>query len=179
MSFLTTPISLFPTKPARMIGEIGVQVVITESSTDKLTITSQPVQQGASITDHAFKEPTTFSSTIYFKDNLNLSLSKVYQSLLDLQISRVPFNITTPKRIYSNMLLEVLGQTTDKSTENCLSISFTAREVILVPVTTVQVPRTQQKTPAKTGKTENAGKKSAALSFTEGIKAVASKLSPF
>lgn len=172
MSFLSVPISLFPTKPVRKIGDITLFVTINESANDTLTITKQPVQQGASITDHAYKEPTVFSATILFQDNLLKSLSKVYQDLLDLQSSRVPFSIVTPKRIYNNMLISSLGQTTEKGTENCLSVTMTCQEVIIVKVTTTQVPRSKQKNAGATGKTENVGKKSALLTAKEGIGAL-------
>lgn len=172
MSFLSTPISLFPIKPVRQIGDITVNVIINETSRDNLTITKQPVQQGATITDHAFKEPTIFSCKILFQDNLTKSLSKVYQDLLDLQASRVPFNIVTPKRIYYSMLLTSVGVDTDKSTENCLAVLLAAEEVIIVKVTTTQVPRQKQKKPAKTGKTENVGKKSILANVSEGVTAL-------
>lgn len=183
MSFITEPItlqSLFG--PKRKIGPINVQVVTNENTSDVLTITKQPVQQGASITDHAYKEPTTFSMNVLFKDQNILSaflatfsgngLSKIYQDLLDLQNSRVPFDIVTPKRIYRNMLFSMLSQTTDKTTENCLSISASFQEVILVSVTTVQVPRSSLKNPGSNGATQNAGKKSALLSLKEGVGAL-------
>ncbi len=168
MSFLSVPISLFPTK-ARQIGSIKVDVVLSESTTDTLTITKQPVQQGASITDHAYKEPTSFTCTIYFRDNLAKSLSKIYQDLLDLQNSRVPFTISTPKRKYDSMLISALGQTTEKGTENCLAIHLSAQEIIIVNVTTTTVPRSKQKLAAVTGKTDNAGKKSALLTGKNAI----------
>lgn len=172
MSFLSEPISIIPIRPTRKIGDITVNVVLSENTNDTLTITKQPVQQGASITDHAYKEPTIFTSQILFRDNLTLSLSKLYQNLLDLQMSRVPFDIITPKRIYRNMLIATLAQTTDKTTENCLAINASFQEVIIVKVSTTQVPRVKQKNAAATGKTENAGKKSALQSLKEGIGAL-------
>lgn len=168
MSFLSVPISIFPTKQ-RQLGQIKVDVILSESTNDTLTVTKQPVQQGASITDHAYKEPTVINMTMHFRDNIGLTLSKVYQNLLDLQSSRVPFTIVTPKRIYSSMLMTSLGQTTEKNTENILSIVISCQEVIIVPVTTTQVPRSQQKNPGKTGATQNAGKKSALATITQGI----------
>lgn len=168
MSFLSVPISIFPTKQ-RQIDAIKVDVIINESANDTLTITKQPVQQGASITDHAYKEPTGFSATINFRDNSTKSLSKIYRELLDLQVSRVPFTIITPKRIYRNMLMSSIGQTTDAKTENCLALVISCQEVILVPVTTTQVPRTKQKSPGATGATQNAGKKSAILTGIQGF----------
>ncbi len=170
MSFLSVPISLFPVQPQRKIGSIKVQVILSENTNDTLTITKQPVQQGASITDHAYKEPTAFSATMLFRDDLDKSLSEVYQDLLDLQISRVPFDIITPKRIYKSMLMATLSQTTDKNTENCLSINMSFQEIIIVNVTVTSVPRVQQKTPGITGATEKVGKKSALLTLSQGIR---------
>lgn len=173
MSFLVQPVtlqSLFGKD--RKISGITVNVVTQENTTDDLTITKQPVQQGASITDHAYKEPTAFTMQAFFSDNLFLSLSKVYQDLLDLQNSRVPFDVLTPKRIYRNMLLASLKQTTDKTTENCLSLSMSFQEVIIVSVSTTTVPRVRQRNAAVTGATQNAGKKSALLSLKEGVGAL-------
>lgn len=181
MSFLSQPLQdvIFP--GVRKIGDIKLSVVLTENTTDKLTITKQPVQQGASISDHSYKEPTAFSMTAYFKDNsFNLAnlfgsgngLSKLYQELQDLQNSREPFTVVTPKRIYNNMLMGTLSQTTDKSTENCLSITMSFEEVIIVNVSTSTIPRIKQRLPAVTAATENAGKKSALASLVEGIKAL-------
>lgn len=170
MSFLTQPITLQNIfGKHRKIGDIDIEVVISENTSDVLTITKQPVQQGASITDHAYKEPTTLSMRVMFEDNLFVSLSKVYQDLLDLQESRVPFEVVTPKRLYSSMLISSLGLTTDKQTENTLSISISFQEVLIVNVVTTQVPREKQRFAGATGATQNAGKKSALLSLKEGI----------
>lgn len=169
MSFLSQPISLFAIKPQRKFADITGFVTISESATDSLEITQQPVQQGATIADHAFKKPTNLSVQISFAHNLTDSLSDIYQSLLDLQSSRVPFDVITPKRIYHNMLFATLGQTTDKKTEACLAINASFQETIIVKVSTTQVPRIKQKNAARTGKTENAGKKSALLTLKEGI----------
>jgi hypothetical protein len=171
MSFLSTPISLFPTK-SRKIADIPLQVVLNESTNDTLTITRQPVQQGASITDHAYKEPTTLGMTVYFKDNIGQSLSDIYSDLLELQKSREPITVSTPKRIYTSMLISSIGLTTDARTENVLSIAISFAQIIIVPVSTAQVPRSKQKNPGATAKTEKAGKKSALLSLKEGIGAL-------
>lgn len=169
MSFLSQPISLIPTGTARKIGTIQVNVVINENTTDTLTVTKQPVQQGASITDHAFMEPTVFSHTIYFSANLNLSLAKLYQQLLQLQQSRVPFDIVTPKRTYNNMLMTTLSCQTDSKTENALAITASYQQIILVPIGTLQVSRTNQKNPGKTGQTVPSGKKSAIATTVQGV----------
>lgn len=181
MSFLSEPISIQSIfGPKRKIGSIDLQVVIQESTTDALTITKQPVQVGAAITDHSFNEPTGFSITAYFKDQdlfspflspfANSGLAKIYKELLDLQSSRVPFSVITPKRVYNSMLMSSLSQTTDRQTENCLSISASFQEIILVNIGVTTVPRILQSNPGKTGATEQAGKKSAFLTGYEGVK---------
>ncbi len=185
MGFLPQPItlqSLFGKD--RKIGGITVNVVINESTNDTLTITKQPVQQGASMTDHSYKEPTALSMTAHLKDNgfftalseLNPfgggaqgSLASLYKDLLDLQATRQPFDIITPKRVYKSMLMATLSVTTDKATENILSVNFSFQEVLIVSVGTTFVERGLQKLPGVTGATEPAGKKSAALSLSEGI----------
>jgi hypothetical protein len=75
----------------------------------------------------------------------------------------------TPKRIYKDMLFATISQTTDKKTENVLSISASFTQVVIVAVSTVVVPRSQQRNPGKTGATQNAGKKSALLTGASAI----------
>ena len=168
MSFLSQPVSLFPTGPKRSFGGISGYTTLNETATDKVTITKQPVQQGASMSDHAFKEPGGLSVVIKFRDNQDLSLNDIYQQLLTLQASFTPFNCVTPKRTYFNMMLTVLTQTTDKTTENCLAINATFEEVIIVPVVTTTVQRKKLKNPGSNGATQKVGKVSAAATLFGG-----------
>lgn len=170
MSFLSQPISLFPVKPKRQLGAITIDVIISENTTDKLTITKQPIQQGAQITDHAYKEPTTLTMSAHWKDNSTLSLAKIYQNLLDLQNSRQPFTVVTPKRVYNSMLLETLTCTTDKSTENVLAINMGFQQIIIVQVGTVVIDKSKQRNPGRTQATQNTGKQSAAFTMFGGTK---------
>lgn len=170
MSILSQPISLIPTSPVRTVDTIKVNVIVNENTNDTLTVTRQPVQQGASVTDHAYKEPTGFSHTILFTANLGTSLSQIYTKLQTLQNSRVPFTIVTPKRTYTNMLMTTLAMTTDKQTENCLSITCSYTQIIIVNVTTVQVQRKQLKNAGSNGATQNVGRKQSSLSsFSQAI----------
>jgi len=146
-------------KTQRSIGNITAYVLIEESTTDELEITSHPVQNGAPITDHAFKQPAELSLKILCGQN-EKPLDQIYSDFLILQASREPFQITTPKRIYKNMLMQSVGQTTDKETENVLSLSLKCREIIMVSTQTVKVPpRKVHKKPNETGGTEKTGEK--------------------
>jgi hypothetical protein len=163
LSGLSFPISItqiFRGK-TRAIAQFTGYTPIQEDTDDILTVTKQPVQQGASITDHSFKEPTMFTAQILLQAGFTESLSDIYDRLRELQDSRQPFEIYTPKRFYPAMLMVGLRQRTDKQTENCLSITMTCQEVILVPVTTVIVPKQAQRIPKVTQKTQSTGRKSA------------------
>lgn len=178
-NFITDAIQSITVKPKRKIGTFTAYVTLEEIATDTLEITQHPVQFGADISDHAYKKPAQLairaiwsdedrSVTEMYKDFLTLHwnhkskpLTEVYKDLLALQNSRIPFDVVTGKRSYKNMLISGLLQTTDQQTENCLAVSATLTEVILVNVKTSTVPaREVQKTPEKTGMTENAGTKS-------------------
>lgn len=165
MSFLSQPIQLFTIPPVRSFGGISGYVTLSENTTDAITITKQPVQKGAMISDHAFKNPISFSIQMLFRFNTAQSLKQIYQSLITLQNSLTPFTCITPKRTYTNMLFASLGQTTDRKTENCLAINATFEQVIIVSVATTIVPSSQLANPASNGGVQQAGKKSSLFTF--------------
>jgi hypothetical protein len=72
-----------------------------------------------------------FASNLTATSLLGLSPQQTYQEILDLQASRIPFDVVTGKRLYSNMLIRALEVTTDKTTENVLSAVLTLREVLI------------------------------------------------
>lgn len=154
----STPATIIP---RRSIGPFNATVTLEEIASDDLEITQHPVQQGATITDHAYLKPATVSIKIMF-NAADAPLAETYAKLRQLQASREPFDVVTGKRAYKNMLFKSLGQTNDAQTENVLSISAELQEIFIVQVETTTVPpRKQQANPGKTGTTENAGQKSA------------------
>lgn len=147
--------------PRRSIGPFNATLTIEEIATDELEITQHPVQQGAAITDHAYLKPATVNVKIVFSDE-DAPLAETYQKMRQLQASREPFDVVTGKRSYKNMLFKSLGQTNDLRTEFVLSVNATLQEVFITALEVVSVPeRKKQKTPGKTGATENAGQKKA------------------
>ena len=168
-NFLAEPLSIFAIRPNRSIGGITGYVTLNETSIDKLTVTKHPVQQGASIVDHAFKEPTELNVSIITGANLK-PLSEIYEDFLKLQNDRIKFDIVTGKRSYTNMLLVSISNTTDKTSENILSLNLVFTEIITVEVTVTRVPpRSNQSNAGITGATQKGGKKSALKVLTEGI----------
>ena len=168
----------------RIIDDIEISVIIQEETNDQLTITKQPVQTGAAITDHAFKEPTVLRMTILQQPSLLSSftnifagagesaLAQLYQQFLDLQSDRTPFTVTTLKRIYPNMLMAGLRCVTDKTTENILSLDITLQQVIFVSINTGQISASQQLNPASNQGIQNTGSHSLINTGAQGVSAL-------
>jgi hypothetical protein len=178
MAFDSPISSFFSILPGRSFGGVlqpfSGYVTLSESTTDEIEITQQPVQQGASIADHAFRKPTGLALQVVFgsagvvssllSGNPSRSLADTYQSLLALQNTFIPFTVSTVKRTYKNMLFSALGVTTDRKTENILSITAKFQEVIIVSVGIVLVPSSQLKNKGKNQGTQKVGPKQSQLS---------------
>ncbi len=123
-------------------------VVVSEVHKDIMTITAYPVEQGAIISDHAYLSPAkltmelgfagggslfNFYDTTKISQDLGLGLSPqdTYRQILDLQATRIPFDVTTGKRQYNNMLIDSITVTTDATKEYVLSCSLELTQVII------------------------------------------------
>jgi hypothetical protein len=62
-------------------------------------------------------------------------VNAIYQKLLALQISGVPFDIYTGKRVYTDMLFRSLHVHTDANTENSLLLTARCRQVLIATTT--------------------------------------------
>ncbi|EBW3292694.1 hypothetical protein DPD00_13230 [Salmonella enterica subsp. enterica serovar Bijlmer] len=160
---------------SRRIGVLIPSVVVSEKHTDTLEITEHPVEVSAAIADHAYKKPSEvvmevgfagggslldFASNLTATSLLGLSPQQTYQEILDLQESRIPFDVVTGKRLYSNMLIRALEVTTDRTTENVLSAVLTLREVLISQTQQVTVAdKTDMKDGASTSPVLNTGTK--------------------
>lgn len=158
------------------------RATLREVHRDTLEISDHPIEQGAAISDHAFKRPAEVVIECGWSNTPSLpggirgaatalignaipiagaalaaldtigtvqslmngnavdQVRATYQQLLELQSSRIPFDIYTGKRVYKNMLFRELMTTTEAATENSLLITATCRQVILVATRTVTIP---------------------------------------
>lgn len=122
---------------------------ITEYSSDDYVVTDHPTEMGVLISDHMFALPKRVEiELIYSISGNNYALKSLgsaigiggkprtmeqyYKDFLKLQASRVPFDITTGKRQYRNMVINHLGNITKVDSENCLKLQISARSVIIV-----------------------------------------------
>lgn len=133
----------------RQIAGIIPDVVIEEKHVDQLTITDHPVERGSVISDHAYMQPPEVTVRFAWSDSSSVlnqalsgsifsgvqSLSEVYQKLLALQASCEPFDLSTGKREYQDMLLRSLAVETDASTEAALMAIASFRHVRMVSAT--------------------------------------------
>lgn len=163
MTYLSTLPFMTVFRPVRRLGPITGYMTIEEVSSDELVITEHPVQNGSNITDHSYMKQPALSVRIQFSEGDSPStLDETYRRMLELQESRVPFEVVTGRRIYKNMLIKSLRHVTDKNTNSVLSISADLTGIKLTQATTVLLPpRTNQKQPGRTGATEKAGQKNA------------------
>lgn len=144
----------------RQIGTLFPDVTVREVMRDELVITDHPVERGAAISDHAFARPCEIEMQVGWSDSTGgyAGYSRdVYEALLSLQKSREPFDVTTGKRTYQNMLISSLAVQTDQHSENILAVSARLREVIIVSTQTTSAPKGAQANPKKTMPTTNTG----------------------
>lgn len=164
-------------RPMRRFGALEAQVVLKETHTDELVITDHPVETGALISDHAYMRPsevtiemgwsnspsntglisgligavtgTIAGVTSLFSGNSESQVQQMYKLLVEMQASRIPFEILTGKREYNNMLLQTLRVITDKESENTLVVVAVCRQILMasVEVVTVAAPPENQANP--------------------------------
>lgn len=158
MSMFESPITelLFV---SRKIGKFKATCTVRETCVDELEITQHPVEQGANITDHAYLKPSTVSINAVFAPLLT-PLKEVYQNLLTLQASREPFDITTGKRTYKNMLFKSLSIVNDANTEFILEINADFQQILIVASQTATVPENSKQANSQiTGTATETGEK--------------------
>lgn len=176
-------------KAERRFGKFKGYITMEEVHTDELEITEHPIEQGASITDHAYKRPAELRVRIGWSNspsgagllggirgllstgsilvsnvlgnNVN-QVKEIYQKLLKAQADREPMEVMTGKRTYTNMLIKSLVVTTDRTSENVLDVTISFQQIILVTtqVATIErVPPANQRNAPATQAPTNAGAK--------------------
>ena len=193
-------------------GAIIAQATVEEVHTDEAEITEHPVEQGSTISDHAFVRPSEVIVTCGWSNSPSNSgplnqllgaaantspvvqaivgaaefvggvlsllgggqdaITTAYNSLLSAYQNRILFDVYTGKRIYQNMLIKSIVQTTDQHTENSSLIRVTFRQILMAVTQTVTVPDSSvMANPAQNGATVNAGTQSLLPSPTYNVNA--------
>lgn len=167
---------------SRNISLIIPDVVLKESHTDELAITSHPIERPkeslvGAVSDHAYRKPSEVIMEVGFAGGGSLldastldtrqigvsagvSPKETYEALIKLQRDRQPFDVTTGKRSYQNMLIRSLQVTTDNASENVLMAVITLQEVIMADIQKIQTAsKDDMQLGATTSAVQNTGTK--------------------
>ena len=154
-------------RPVRNVGGISADAVMEERHSDSMEITDHPVEVGSSVTDHAYRRPSTLTLTYVWATGSKQNATKdqaflqtLYQRFLNLMIAATLLQVFTGKRTYKNMMIEDVGVITDKDHENILEMRLELRELLFANTQVVQItPSAQQLIPQRTGPTIDQGQK--------------------
>lgn len=161
-------------RPKRAIGQFEAYVTIRERHSDDMEVVDHPVEQGASISDHAFKRPpevviecawsnsprasglvsglaqsvtgTVAGVQSILTGNSPDQVRDIYEKMRAVQSSATLIDVITGKRSYRDMLIKSLMVETDKDSEHCLNCTVTLRQVLIATVRVVSIaaPANQQ-----------------------------------
>ena len=166
-------------EPSDLLGgltgeSIIPDVTISEFHSDEVTVTTHPVDTGAQISDHAYKQPATVVCSFGWSNSSRLlnsvldgsifrgleSANDVYKRLLKMQEERQQLKLSTGKRVYDNVIITKIQTTTTVDTENAAIIEVTFQEILLATTRTVALASIQQDI-SRTGSVVDQGNKSA------------------
>ena len=164
LGLLTNLVSVLSRSPQRSIGGIIPDCTVEEEGTDELVATRHPVEQGASISDHVYKQPAQLVMRVAWS-NASASafgdpnyVTSIYNQLLALQVSGQLFTVTTGKRQYQNMQMLRITQRTDEKTELALEVIANFEQILIATTSqTVVPPASVQKDPTQTAQVQNLG----------------------
>lgn len=125
----------------RAIGLFHADVTKEETITDSDTITEHPIEDGSVISEHVIGNPTTCTLQVAWEDSIinGISVQDIYQQLLDLKNSRIPFTVVTGKRTLENMLFTSIQNITNADSEYILELSLEMKQVKIVTLQTVTI----------------------------------------
>lgn len=112
---------------SRAIGPIPLDCVLSEDHTTEIEITSNPIETGAEVNDHAYIMPKRVSLEF-----ANKNAAAVWNALIRFQESRVPFVLVTGLAVYPNMMVKRLNAKRDATFSRILSGMADLQEVIIV-----------------------------------------------
>lgn len=160
--------------PGTQIDTLIPDVMVREMARDATAVTDHPVEVGAAISDHAFMLPEEIEMVLGWSDSTGGYVGysdEAYEMLLALQKERRPFELSTGRRLYKDMLITGIQETRDDKTANSLMVSVRMRRVIITQTQTTSgsAAKSDQANPAKTGSTTNVGRQQLKSVGTSGF----------
>ena len=123
----------------------------------ELQTTSNPVETGASVVDHAYVKPAELVMKVMMSDvhqslvpgqftGASFRSVNAWQVLRKLQSDRIPMSVFTRLGLYTNMLITKLTTTDTAETFRALSAEVTLREIPVARIKTVKISSADQTT---------------------------------
>ena len=128
-----------------IIGDIVLDISVSEEHDYTSTIPAFPVEAGAEISDNVTLMPKKLVITGYVS---SVSIfgdvedpDSTYKKILDLRDSKKPFSVTTPLKVYENMMFSRI--TVPRDSSNFAAFEFTAemQEVNIATVAFIQIQK--------------------------------------
>ncbi len=158
----------------RNIGGLVFDAVFKEAHESELEVSDNPIESGASVSDHAYMKPLRCTISAGVSDvRLNPSASDpysgtsrsraAYEMLSELQAKAEPFTVQTGLKLYSNMVCTSMSTEQDKDSSSAFKFTAVLREVIIVSTGAVRYePKkagaTHRQASAKQARGEKQGK---------------------
>lgn len=151
----------------RSIGSIQLDAIISESHSNPIRITKNPVELGADISDHAVIDPKKlninaivsdtplgFAAAIEIVDTItglfgsstseNMTRSTAaYNALVALSEAREPISVQTGLKLYEDMLITNITVTQDVDTSKMVDLNISLEEIIITESQIVDITSDQ------------------------------------
>ena len=130
----------------RTIGGVLIDVVISEKAKSSMEIPKHPVEKGASISDHAYRNPHTIDIESVIDEARAITS---YDALQRVMQAAEPFDFLYGFRLFQNMLISSLEP--ERTDEYGRVLKFTAELTEVVIVASQEGPATAGKAGGKGG----------------------------
>lgn len=147
----------------KSLGGIQLDGVLSESHTNRVRLTKNPIELGADVTDHAIIEPKKLDIIATVSDtplgiaalgqivdlvtglfgtstSSNITRSNAaYNALVQLQEAREPISVQSKLRLYEDMIITNISAIQDKGSSRVAEMNISLEEAIIVDTETVQL----------------------------------------
>ena len=154
-------------------GRFIFDAVFSVDHSANVTVTTHPIQAGASVADHAYQEPDEVTLDIGMTDaaigvETNHSVN-AYTKLREIMAKREPVTLVTRLKTYQNMVITSISAPDDVKTMNALkaSIYFSQVKIVEVSIVRVQEITTSSKKSTSSSSSKSSSSKSSGSSGTK------------
>lgn len=139
------------------IGGYFFDGFITVDIKSELNITSNPVETGSSVVDHAYMQPKEIEMQIKMSDVLQSLVAgqftggwsrsaNAYNVLIKIQQDRIPVAVLCRLGLFNNMLIKSITANDDSDTYQALDCKVVLVEIPIARVKTVEISSESQTT---------------------------------